>query len=60
MKIEITKEQIEKTLGYEIEHFSLHPHYKDGLCSGLEICVTPTVTEIDIPMEVFITTKRPS
>lgn len=60
MKIEITKEQIEKTLGYEIEEFSLHPHYKDGLCTGLEICATPTVTKLEIPMEVFITTKRPT
>jgi hypothetical protein len=58
MKIEITKEQIEKTLGYEIKDFSLHPHYKDGLCNGLEICITPTVSEIKIPMEVTITTSR--
>ena len=60
MKIEIKKEQLEKTLGYDIEHFSLHPLYSEGECVGLEIYVTPTVPEIDIPMEVFITTKRPS
>lgn len=58
MKIEITKEQIEKTLGYGIEDFSLHPYYKDGLCTGLEICATPTVTKIEIPMEVTITMNR--
>jgi hypothetical protein len=35
--MEITKEMIEKELGYEINKFNLEPLYKDGECIGLNV-----------------------
>ncbi len=37
----ITKEMIEKELGYEINKFKLEPLYNDGECIGLSVCVEP-------------------
>lgn len=37
--MEITKEMIEKELGYEINNFKLEPLYKDGKCIGLTVNV---------------------
>ena len=39
--MEITKEMIEKSLGYEINWFKLEPVYLDGKCIGLNINVEP-------------------
>jgi hypothetical protein len=39
--IKITKADVEKALGYELEYFSLHPEYVDGLCIGLEVAAIP-------------------
>ena len=39
--LKITKEQVEKSLGYELEHFSLHPEYVNGECIGLDIEAIP-------------------
>jgi len=39
--MEITKEMIEKELGYEINKFKLEPLYKDGECIGLNVNVEP-------------------
>lgn len=39
--MEITKEMIEKELGYEINKFKLEPLYIDGECVGLSVNVEP-------------------
>jgi hypothetical protein len=39
--LKVTKADVEKSLGYELEHFSLHPEYVNGECIGLEIDATP-------------------
>jgi hypothetical protein len=39
--MEITKEMIEKELGYEINEFKLEPLNKDGECIGLSVNVVP-------------------
>ena len=39
--MEITKEMIEKELGYEINKFKLEPLYKYGECIGLNVKVEP-------------------
>jgi hypothetical protein len=39
--MEITKEMIEKELGYEINKFKLEPLYKNGECIGLNVNVEP-------------------
>jgi hypothetical protein len=39
--MEITKEMIEKELGYEINKFKLEPLYKDGECIALSVNVEP-------------------
>ena len=39
--IKITKADVEKTLGYELEYFSLHPEYVNGECIGLEVAAIP-------------------
>lgn len=41
LDMEITKEMIEKELGYEINKFKLEPLYKDGECIGLNVKVEP-------------------
>lgn len=41
-KFTITKEIIEKELGYEIEKFHIEPVYDDnGQYSGVSVCVVP-------------------
>lgn len=39
--MKITKEMIEKELGYEISNFKLEPIYENGHCIGLSILVDP-------------------
>jgi hypothetical protein len=39
--MEITKEMIEKELGYEINKFNLEPLYENGECIGLNVKVEP-------------------
>jgi len=39
--MEITKEMIEKELGYEINSFKLEPFYMNGECVGLSVGVEP-------------------
>lgn len=39
--MEITKEMIEKELGFEINNFKLEPHYENGECIGLNVNVEP-------------------
>jgi hypothetical protein len=39
--MEITKEMIEKHIGYEINKFKVDPLYKDGECIGLNVNVEP-------------------
>lgn len=58
LHLKITKEQIEKVLSYELKHFSLHPNYENGECTGLEIVVEPVEKIQKIPIELFIEKKR--
>ncbi len=39
--MEITKEMIEKKLGYEINKFKLEPLYENSECIGLNVNVEP-------------------
>ena len=39
--MKITKEMIEKELGYEINKFKLEPLYENGKCVGLSVNVEP-------------------
>ena len=41
MFMEITKEMIEKELGYEINKFELEPLYENDKCIGLKVNVEP-------------------
>jgi hypothetical protein len=41
LDMEITKEMIEKKLGYEINKFTLDPLYEDGKFIGLSVNVEP-------------------
>jgi hypothetical protein len=56
--LKVTKEQIEQTLGYELEYFSLHPEYVLGECIGLEIHAIPKEKIIQIPINAFIEKER--
>ena len=49
--MEITKEMIEKEIGYEINKFKLEPLYENGKCVGLSVNVEPKRK-----LEFFITT----
>lgn len=56
--LKITQEQIEESLGYELEYFSIHPHYENGECTGLEIVTTPIEKIIQLPIKAFIEKER--
>lgn len=56
--LKITKDQVEKSLGYEIEHFSLHPEYVNGECIGLEVVAEPKEKILHIPIETYLEKNR--
>ena len=50
--LKVTKADVEKSLGYELEHFSLHPEYVNGECIGLEIAATPKETKLETKIKL--------
>jgi hypothetical protein len=56
--MEITKEMIEKELGYEINKFKLEPLYKDGECIGLNVKVEPKAKVEFINTTINTTIKK--
>jgi hypothetical protein len=54
MRIVISKEDIEKQIGYEIENFNLEPLYANGKCIGLNVMVQPKCKVEFITMDFTI------
>ena len=54
MTFNITKEEIEKKLGFKVENIQLKPMFKNGECIGLYVYVKPQTAIEYIDMDLVI------